>query len=101
MFLARVTGRVVATILVEGMQGIPLQWIQPIDENGQPEGGQKVACAAIDSGPGDLVEVVDGREAAVALPGDPFIPVDHTIVGYVEQAVANGVDLAKQDLGGR
>ncbi len=94
MFLARVTGRVVASTLYEGMQGIALQWVQPLDDRGQPEGAQKVACAAIESGPGDLVEVVDGREAAVALPGEPFVPVDHTIVGYVTQAVAHGVDLA-------
>ncbi|MEZ6020723.1 MAG: hypothetical protein R3F17_11650 [Planctomycetota bacterium] len=44
--------------------------------------------------PRDLVEVVDGREAAVALPDETFVPVDATIVGYVEQAVVNGVDLA-------
>lgn len=97
MFLARVTGRVVASTLYEGMQGFPLQWVQPVDDRGQPEGAQKVACAAIDSGPGDLVEVVDGREAAVALPGEPFVPVDHTIVGYVSQAIAHGVDLARED----
>ncbi len=53
-----------------------------------------VACAAIDSGPGDLVEVVDGREAAVALPDETFVPVDAAIVGYVGQAVSNGIDLA-------
>ena len=98
MFLARVTGRLVATTIYPGMEGIALQWVQPLDETGQPSGSQKVACAAIESGPGDLVEVVDGREAAVALPGEPFVPVDHTIVGYVTQAVAHGIDLAQ---GGR
>jgi len=95
MFLARVTGRVVATTLYPGLEGVRLQWVQPIDEHGAPEGGQKVACAAIDSGPGDLVEVVDGREAAVALPGETVVPVDHAIVGYVEQAFCLGVDLAQ------
>ncbi|MEZ6005041.1 MAG: EutN/CcmL family microcompartment protein [Planctomycetota bacterium] len=94
MFLARVTGRVVMTTRYPGMDGVRLQWVQPLDEAGEPDGAQLVACAAIDSGPGDLVEVVDGREAAVALPDETFVPVDATIVGYVEQAVVNGVDLA-------
>ncbi|HPF14456.1 MAG: ethanolamine utilization protein EutN [Planctomycetes bacterium] len=94
MFLARVTGRVVVSTLYEGMQGVALQWIQPLDEAGAPQGAQMVACAAIESGPGDLVEVVDGREAALALPDETFVPVDAAIVGYVEQAYALGVDLA-------
>ncbi|MEZ5974767.1 MAG: EutN/CcmL family microcompartment protein [Planctomycetota bacterium] len=67
MFLARVTGRVVMTTRYPGMEGVRLQWVQP-RRTGEPDGAQLVACAAIDSGPGDLVEVVDGREAAVALP---------------------------------
>jgi ethanolamine utilization protein EutN len=84
MFLARVTGRLVATISYPGLDGVPLQWIQPLDEDGQPCGPQLVACAAISSGPGDLVHFVDGREAAVALE-ETYVPVDATIIGYVEQ----------------
>ena len=57
-------------------------------------GAQLVACAAINSGPGDLVQFVDGREAALALE-ETFVPVDAAIIGYVEQAVANGHDLAR------
>jgi microcompartment protein CcmK/EutM len=97
MYLARVTGRLVATVISPGLEGVRLQWVQPLDETGAPMGAQQVACAAIDSGPGDLVEFVDGREAAVALPGEKFVPVDATIVGYVAQAVADGVDLAEEN----
>ncbi len=95
MFLARVTGRVVATTLYPGLTGVRLQWVQPIDETGQAQGGAMVATSAIDSGPGDFVEVVDGREAAMALP-ETFVPVDACIVGYVSQAVAHGIDLAEE-----
>lgn len=95
MYLARVTGRVVATTQYEGMTGVPLQWIQPLDEDGAPMGGQLVACAAIDSGPGDLVHYVDGREAALALE-ETFVPVDVAIIGYVEQAVVGARDLAEE-----
>lgn len=85
MYLARVTGRVVASARGPGLDGVALQWIQPLDEDGAPMGAQLVACAAISSGPGDLVQFVDGREAALALP-TPFVPVDAAIVGYVEAA---------------
>jgi microcompartment protein CcmK/EutM len=90
MYLARVTGRLVATQKYEGLEGVPLQLIQPLDEHGKPMGGQLVACAVVSSGPGDLVHFVDGREAALACPKS-FVPVDAAIIGFVEQAVANGV----------
>lgn len=93
MYLGRVTGRVVATVRYEGLEGVRLQWVQPLDEDGAPMGAQLVACAAIDSGPGDLVHFVDGREAALALPAT-FVPVDATVIGYVEQAISGGRDLA-------
>ena len=35
MYLARVTGRVVATEKYPGLETVPLQWIQPIDEDGE------------------------------------------------------------------
>jgi len=96
MYLARVTGRVVATHKYEGLGGVPLQWIQPLDEHGQPMGAQLVACAVISAGPGDLVHFVDGREAALACP-ETFVPVDAAIIGFVEQAVANGVRIGREE----
>ena len=94
MYLARVTGRLVATLCYKGLDGIPLQWIQPIDEGGEAMGAALVACAAVGSGPGDLVHFIDGREAALALP-ETFVPVDATIIGFVEQAISDGRDLAR------
>ena len=96
MYLARVTGRVVASTRYEGLADVRLQWIQPLDEDGASMGAPLVAAAAIDSGPGDLVHFVDGREAALALP-QTFVPVDATIIGYVQQAVSGGRDLAERD----
>jgi ethanolamine utilization protein EutN len=89
MYLARVLGRVVATHRVPGLEGVPLQWIQPLDESGEPTGRALVACAVISSGLGDLVHYVDGREGALACPR-PFVPVDAAILGFVEEAVAHG-----------
>ncbi len=85
MYLARVEGRVVATQKYEGLEGVPLQLIQPLDERGEATGGMLVACSPIGSGPGDLVHYVDGREAALACP-ETYVPVDATITGFIEQA---------------
>ncbi len=85
MYLARVTGRLVASHKYKGLEGVALQWIQPLDERGEPQGQALVAAAAISSGPGDLVHFVDGREGALACPVT-FVPVDAAIIGFVEQA---------------
>ena len=90
MYLGRVTGRLVATQRYEGLEGVPLQLVQPLDEGGVPMGDPLVACSAISSGPGDLVHFIDGREAALALPDETFVPVDATIMGFVDQAAAAG-----------
>ena len=92
MYLARVIGRVVATQCVPALADVPFQWIQPLDERGQPQGQPLVACAPATSastGPGDLVHFVDGREGALACP-DTFVPVDAAILGFVEQAEVAG-----------
>ena len=95
MYLGRVIGRVVASQRYEGLDGVPLQIVQPLDERGASMGGSLIACSAISSGPGDLIHYVDGREAALALPDETFVPVDATIMGFVEQAVVGETDLAK------
>lgn len=85
MYIARVTGRVVATQRYPGLEGVALQWIQPLDEDGADMGDALVAAAVVSTGPGDLVIFVDGREGALACP-TTFVPVDAAIVGFVEQA---------------
>jgi ethanolamine utilization protein EutN len=89
VYLARVIGRVVATHCYPGMAEVPFQWIQPLDETGAAMGEPLVACAVVSTGPGDLVHFVDGREGALACP-EPFVPVDAAILGFVEEAVAQG-----------
>ena len=98
MYLARVTGRLVASQRYPGLDGVTLQWIQPLDEDGAPMGEALVACAAVNSGPGDLVHYVDGSEAALACP-ETFVPVDATITGFVEQATVLGAELAPTPTG--
>ena len=92
MYLARVIGRVVATECYPGLEGVALQIVQPLDEDGNPDGGTQVAAAAtsvISTGPGDLVNCVDGREAALVLPVT-YVPVDVAICRFVEAVERDG-----------
>jgi ethanolamine utilization protein EutN len=99
MYLARVIGRVVATTRTPGLEGVAMQWIQPLDERGRSMGDSLVAVAAISSGPGDLVHFVDGREGALACP-ETFVPVDAAITGFVEEAAVGKTDLARPEQAG-
>jgi ethanolamine utilization protein EutN len=81
MLLGRVIGVVVPCVVYEGLKGTPMLCLQPLDKTGKPKGRTIVATRM--AGPGELVYYEGGREAALAL--DPwFVPVDHTIVGIVD-----------------
>ena len=95
MYLGRVIGRLVATRRYPGLEGVPLQLVQPLDERGEPMGDTLVATAVVSTGPGDLVHFVDGREGALACP-ETFVPVDAAIIGFVEQCHANGVFVGRE-----
>ena len=77
MYLGRVVGAVVATRMSEGLDGVRLLWVQP------DEGPAQVAADAVQAQRGERVMLVDGREAALALPV-PFVPVDAAVVGHVD-----------------
>lgn len=83
MQLARVRGSVVATLRAPGLEGVRLLWVQPEDSKGRPVGNPLVAADAVQANLGERVTLVDGREAALALP-EPFVPVDAAIVGHVD-----------------
>jgi ethanolamine utilization protein EutN len=85
MNLARVIGTVVAEHKYAGLQGIKLLIVQPLDRQQRPVGESVVATdATAQAGPGELVFIVGGREAALALP-ETFVPVDHSVVGIVDE----------------
>jgi ethanolamine utilization protein EutN len=85
MQLGRVTGTVVATIKSGGLEGVKFLVVQPLDKQQEPVGRPVIAADAVYmAGPGELVYFVASREAAEAL--EPrFVPVDHAIVGIVDQ----------------
>ncbi|MGV8040568.1 MAG: EutN/CcmL family microcompartment protein [Thermoanaerobaculaceae bacterium] len=84
MLLGRVVGTVVPCVVYEGLRGVPMLLVQPLDREGRPRGRSIVAADPTRmAGPGELVYYEGGREAALLL--DPsFVPVDHAIVGIVD-----------------
>jgi ethanolamine utilization protein EutN len=91
MLLGKVIGTLVACELYEGLEGVPMLVVQPLDKKSKPK-GDPIICADSTSmaGPGELVYYEGGREAAMAL-HVPFVPVDHAIVGIVDD-----VNLARE-----
>ncbi len=90
MKFARVIGTVVASHKYDGLDGIKLLIVQPLDkrlsDSGQP---QVAADATAQAGPGSLVFVVGSREAAQALP-EVFVPIDLSITGIVDDVHRGG-----------
>lgn len=85
MQLARVEGTLVATEKAKGLEGIKFLIVQPLDQSLQAKGSKVVAADAVQmAGPDELVYIVGSREAAQAMP-EPFVPVDHAIVGIVDE----------------
>ena len=89
MQLARVIGTVVATQKYEGLSGVKFLIVQPLDKRQQPKGEAVVAAdGTAQAGPGELVFMVGSREAAQAMP-IKFVPIDHAIVGIVDDVEVN------------
>lgn len=91
MLLGKVIGTLVACEVYEGLEGVPLLMVQPLTKNCEPKGDAIVCCDSTHmAGPGELVYFEGGREAAMTL-RETFVPVDHAIVGIVDD-----VHLAKE-----
>lgn len=84
MLLGRVTGTLVACEVYEGLEGVPMLLVQPLTKACEPR-GEPIVCADSTSmaGPNELVYYEGGREAAMALRAT-FVPVDHAIIGIVD-----------------
>jgi len=85
MLLGKVIGTLTPCRVYQGLDGVPMLWVQPLDKQGAPKGQPLVAADSTRmAGPGELIYFEGGREAALAL--DPwFVPIDHTIIGIVDE----------------
>jgi ethanolamine utilization protein EutN len=88
--LGRVIGTMVATVKPDAMRGLKLLVVRPLTANLEPEGDPFVATdASAQAQSGDLVTYEASREAALL--HDPwFVPIDHAIVGIVDQHFYDG-----------
>ncbi|PID38757.1 MAG: ethanolamine utilization protein EutN [Deltaproteobacteria bacterium] len=98
MILGKVIGTVVADQIYEGLEGIKLLVVQPLDHRRAPMGPAVVAADTVQAGPDELVYLGQSREAALSLQ-NWFVPVDHAVVGIVDQLAT--VDDAEAPRAGR
>ena len=83
MYLARVIGRVVATVKQDTLHCVTLQWVQPLRASGDATGKPIVAVDPIGVGPSEIVYYITSREASLILE-EKFAAVDAGIVGRVD-----------------
>lgn len=100
MYLARVIGRVVATVKQDTLAAQSLQWIQPVDAAEQDRGNPVVAVDPIGLGPGELCYYITAREASLTL-WDTFAAVDAGIVGKVDRIDTGTRDEGRGKSGGQ
>ena len=85
MKLGRVIGTLVATAKPDAMKGLKLLIVRPLTADLADDGEPFVATdASAQASSGDLVTWEAAREAAL-LHEPWFIPVDHAVVGIVDQ----------------
>lgn len=90
MFLARVTGDVVATIKHPHLHGRKLLLVKPEPTPGRPQLPSVIAMDTVDAGLGDRVLVADEGNTAAQVLGMPRGPVRTIIVGVVDEVMSEG-----------
>ncbi|MBN1503919.1 MAG: EutN/CcmL family microcompartment protein [Candidatus Eisenbacteria bacterium] len=92
MFLARVVGKIVATIKHNDLCGKKLLLVRPLDLSLSPTGKPVIAVDSVDAGGGDLVLVSDEGNAAAQVLKMERGPIRTVVVGFVDS-----VDLAEPE----
>ena len=83
MYMGKVLGSVVCTVKDSSLDGIKLLVVQKI-ENGQPTGLIVSADGTRQAGVGDFVYLIGSKEAALPFLELERIPVDSSIVGFID-----------------
>lgn len=83
MQLARVIGKVVATMKNDSLKGRKLLVIQSLDGKLEPQGNPLVAVDSVGAGTGELVFWCRGKEASFPFKREDT-PTDCTIIGIVD-----------------
>lgn len=98
MFLARVTGTVVATVRDAGLGPRKLLLVRPLDRQGAALPRSLVALDAVGAGVGETVYCCRGKEAG--FPWMPeSVPTDAAIVGILDPASPSNAMVIKGSAG--
>jgi ethanolamine utilization protein EutN len=95
MFIARVTGSLIATQKVKSMTGHKLLLVEPLRVDPQKRdrlvstGRTFVVVDTVGAGQGEMVLIVQGSSARLT-PETEKLPVDATIIGIVDSVHAEG-----------
>ena len=85
MLFGRVRGVAISTLKYPDLKGYRLLVVQPLNKRLEPAGTLQVAVDTVEANQGDLCVMVRSREAALALPGNKFVPVDLALIGLVDE----------------
>ena len=102
MFVAKVTGSVVATQKVSSMTGHKLLIVEPYRIDGQKRqelvttGRTFVAVDTVGAGQDEFVLIVQGSSARLT-PETKSLPVDATIIGIIDTVQVDGRSVFKRD----
>lgn len=83
MQIAKVVGVAVSTVKDNRMQGSKLLLVNKVNQTGKVLDESLIALDLVGAGEGDLVIVVQGSSARVAV-GDVSTPVDAAIIGIID-----------------
>jgi ethanolamine utilization protein EutN len=97
MFIAKVEGNVWATRKNETLVGWRMMIVRPVDPaDGKPLGSAMMALdGGVDSGPGDIVLVLDEGGSARMMTGVENMPVRTIICGIVDSVTSNNKELIR------
>jgi microcompartment protein CcmK/EutM len=90
MQIAQVIGNVVATQKISPLEGLKLMLVQERKLDGSLAGGHKIAADSVGAGIGEVVFLVEGSSAKLAVGADGKTPVDCTIIGIIDSIEENG-----------
>lgn len=85
MKFCKVVGTAICTSKYNGLEGLKLLIVQPLDEDLKPVGQRVVAVDVVQAGVGDICVTARSREAALAMPEIKFVPVDLALIGIVDE----------------
>jgi microcompartment protein CcmK/EutM len=89
MKIAKVVGVTVCTVKEPRLENSKMLLVCDADQTGKVTGTPYIAQDIVGAGPDELVVVVEGSSARVAV-GDTNIPVDAVIVGILDSLQSDG-----------